>query len=143
MAIGICLKIDTSGLQQKCFSGDFLQLLELHLIVTHIGGCFQRVRLQNIGKVFRKKPVWWSPFQVKMPENLKISYFPKRALRVSLPFGLRVTIILPQEYRKVWISVGKKFLPIRWVLLHSSCYGKSMGKTMHFSYDGICWFFPV
>ena len=54
MAIGIRLKIDTSGLQQKCFSGDFLQLLELRLLTTHIGGYFQSVRLQNIRKVSRE-----------------------------------------------------------------------------------------
>ena len=50
--------------------------------------------------------MWWSPFKVKLPKNLKNSYFPKRALHVSLPFGLRVTFIFPQEYRKFWISVG-------------------------------------
>ena len=54
IAIGIRLKIDTSGLQQKCFSGDFPQLLELRLLRTHIGGCFQSVRLQNIRKVSRE-----------------------------------------------------------------------------------------
>ena len=54
MAIGIRLKIDTNGLQQKCFSGDFPQLLELRLLRTRIGGCFQSVRLQNIRTVSRK-----------------------------------------------------------------------------------------
>ena len=54
-----------------------------------------------------KKPMWWSPFKLKLPENLKNSYFPKRTLRVSLPFDLRVTFIFPQKYRPVWISVGK------------------------------------
>ena len=54
MVIGIHLKIDTSGLQQKCFSGDFPQLLELRLLRTHIGGCFQSVCLQNICKVSSK-----------------------------------------------------------------------------------------
>ena len=54
MAIGIRLKIDTSGLQQKCFSRDFPQLLDLRLLRTHIGGCLQSVRLQNIRKVSRK-----------------------------------------------------------------------------------------
>ena len=44
MPIGIILKIDPSGLQQKCISGDFPQLLELPLLRTHIGGCFQSVR---------------------------------------------------------------------------------------------------
>ena len=54
MAIGIHLKIDTSGLQEKCFSGDFSQLLEHCLLRIHIGGCFQSVHLQNIRKVSRK-----------------------------------------------------------------------------------------
>ena len=54
MGIGIRLKIDASGLQQKCFSGYFLQLLELRLLTTHMGGSFQRVHLQNICKVSRK-----------------------------------------------------------------------------------------
>ena len=54
MAIGIRLKIDTSGLQQKCFSRDFPQLSELRLLRTHIGGSFQSVRLQNIRKVSRE-----------------------------------------------------------------------------------------
>ena len=54
MAIGIRLKIDTSGLQQQCFLGDFPQLLELRLLRTHIGGCFQSVRFQKIHKVSTK-----------------------------------------------------------------------------------------
>ena len=54
MAIGIRLKIDTSGLQQKYFSGDFPQLLELRLLRSRIGGCFQSVCVQNIRKVSRK-----------------------------------------------------------------------------------------
>ena len=33
----------TSGLQQKYISGDFLQLLELPLLRTHINGCFRSV----------------------------------------------------------------------------------------------------
>ena len=41
ITIGIRLKMDPSGLQQKCISGDFTQLLELPLLRTHIGGCFQ------------------------------------------------------------------------------------------------------
>ena len=44
ITIVICLKIDPSGLQQKYISGDFPQLLELPLLRTHIGGCFQSVR---------------------------------------------------------------------------------------------------
>ena len=56
-----------------------------------------------------EKPTWWSPLKVKLPKHLKNSYFPKRALCVSLPFGLRFTFIFPQEYRKVWITVGRRF----------------------------------
>ena len=48
---------------------------DFRLLRTHIVGCFQSVRLQN-------------------------SYFPKHALHVPLPFGLRVTFIFPQEYQK-------------------------------------------
>ena len=54
IATEIRLKINTSGLQQKCFSGDFLQLLEVRLLRTHVGGSFQSVHLPNIRKVFRK-----------------------------------------------------------------------------------------
>ena len=104
MAIGICLKIDTTGLQQKYFSGDFQQLLELCLLRTHIGGCFQSVHLQNICKVSRKSQC----DGVLLKWNCPKSYFTKCTLHVSLPFGLRVTIIVPQEYRKVWISLGKR-----------------------------------
>ena len=43
MAIGIRLRKDTSGLQQKCLSADFSRLLELRLIETHTDGCFQSV----------------------------------------------------------------------------------------------------
>ena len=43
ITIGMCLKIDLSGLQQKCSSGDFPQLLEMPLLRTHIGGYFQSV----------------------------------------------------------------------------------------------------
>ena len=55
MAIGIRLKIYTSGLQQKCFTGDLPQLLELRLLRIHIGDSFQSVHLQNIRKVSSKK----------------------------------------------------------------------------------------
>ena len=101
IAIGICSKIDISRLLQECFSGDFSQLLELRLLRTHIGGCFQSVPLQNICRVFTKNHCDGVFFKVKLPENLKNSYFPKSALRVFLPFGLRVTFIFAQEYRKV------------------------------------------
>ena len=97
MTIGIRLKIDARGLQQKCFSGDFPQLLELRLLRTHIGGCSFADYSQSISE----KPMRWSPFKVKLPENVKNSYFPKRDLHVYLPFGLRVTFIFPQEYQKV------------------------------------------
>ena len=43
ITIGIRLKIHQSGLQQKCISEDFPQILELPLLRTHIGGCFQNV----------------------------------------------------------------------------------------------------
>ena len=70
MAIGIRLKIDTSGLQQKCFSGDFPQLLELRLLRTHMGGSFQSVCLQNIHKVSRKN-------QCEAARKLKEQLFPE------------------------------------------------------------------
>ena len=62
MAIGIHLKIDPKGLQQKQFSRDFPQLLELRLLRAQIDGCFQSVRfrgscLQNIREVARKTNV--------------------------------------------------------------------------------------
>ena len=81
----------------------------------------QSVRLQNIRK---EKQMWWSPFKVKLPENLKNSYFPKRVLRVSVPFGIRVTFVFPQEYRKVRISVGKKLSRIEIAYLSLSWHLK-------------------
>ena len=43
MKIGIRVKIDPSGPQQKCISGDFPHLLELPLLRTHIVDYFQSV----------------------------------------------------------------------------------------------------
>ena len=86
MPIGIILKIDPSGLQQKCISGDFPQLLELPLLKTHIGGCFQSVPEAAVSRVFAKyraKRTWWSPFKVKLCRNLKKVIF-QNALCVSL-----------------------------------------------------------
>ena len=54
MPIGIPLKIDPSGLQLKCISGDFPQLLELPLISTHIDGCFQNIREAADSGIFAK-----------------------------------------------------------------------------------------
>ena len=54
IAIGIRLKIDPSGLQQKCISGDFPQLLQLPLLRAHKGGCFQSVRKVAVGKTLSK-----------------------------------------------------------------------------------------
>ena len=54
MTIGIHLKIDSSGLQQKCISGDFPQLLELLLLGTRIGGCKQSVCEATVSRIFHK-----------------------------------------------------------------------------------------
>ena len=54
IAIGIRLKVDKGGLQQKCITGDFLQLLELPLLRTHIGGCFQSVCEAAVSRTFAK-----------------------------------------------------------------------------------------
>ena len=54
MPIGILLKIDPSGLQQKFISGDFPQPLELPLLRTHIDGCFQSVREAAVSGIFTK-----------------------------------------------------------------------------------------
>ena len=79
MTIGIRVKIDPSGLRQKCILGDFPQLLELPLLKTNIGGCFQSVREAALTRTFTKhlaKQTLRSPFKVKLCENLKNSYFP-------------------------------------------------------------------
>ena len=55
MTIGIRLKIDPSGLQQKCISGDFPQLLELPLLRTHIDGYCQSVREAPVNGIFGKQ----------------------------------------------------------------------------------------
>ena len=86
MTIRICLKIETSGFQQKCISGDFPQLLELPQLRTHIGGCFQSVREAAIGRIFSKylgKRTWRNPFKVKLCKNPKRVIF-QIALCVSL-----------------------------------------------------------
>ena len=54
MKIGIRLKIDPIGIQQICISGDFPQLLELPLLRTHIGVCFQSVCEAAVGRIFAK-----------------------------------------------------------------------------------------
>ena len=54
MTIGIRLKIDQGGLQQKCISGDFPRLLELLQLRTYVGGCFQSVREAAIRRIFLK-----------------------------------------------------------------------------------------
>ena len=54
MKIGIRLKIDPSGLQQKCISGDSPQLLELPQLRTQIGGCFQSVRKAAVSRISSK-----------------------------------------------------------------------------------------
>ena len=112
MAIGIHLKIDPKGLQQKQFSRDFPQLLELRLLRAQIDGCFQSVRfrgscLQNIREVARKTNVMESLW-IEAAQNWKNSYFPKLALCVSLLFGLRVSFIFIQGHWKIWISVREK-----------------------------------
>ena len=86
ITIGIRLKINPRGFQQKCISGDFPQLLELPLLKTHIGGCFQSVPEAAVSRVFAKyraKRTWWSPFKVKLCRNLKKVIF-QNALCVSL-----------------------------------------------------------
>ena len=111
ITIGIRLKIDPSGLQQKCISGDFPQFLELSLLRTHIDGCFQSVCEAAVSRIFPKhlgKQTWRSCFKVKLWKNSKNSYFPKRALlRVSLSFGLRVSFIFLQGYRRSELLWGK------------------------------------
>ena len=54
ITIGIRLKINPRGFQQKCISGDFPQLLELSLLKTRIGGCFQSVPEAAVSRVFAK-----------------------------------------------------------------------------------------
>ena len=52
---------------------------------------------------------WHIPRHCKLScaKTQKNSYFPKHALRVSLPFVLRVSFIFLQEYRKVSINLGR------------------------------------
>ena len=110
ITIGIRLKIDPSGLQQKCISRDFPQLLELPLLRTHIGGCFQNAREAAVSRIFAKylaKQTWRSPVQVKLCENSKNSYFPKRALHGTLPFNLRVSFIFRKDIERSKLWWGK------------------------------------
>ena len=92
----------------------------------------QSVRLQNIRK---EKQMWWNHFKVKLPENLKNSYFPKRFLRVSVPFGIRVTFVFPQEYRKVRISVEKKLSRIEIAYLSLSWHLKILILIITWRYN--------
>ena len=110
MAIGIRLKIDTSELQQKCFWGDFPQLLELHLLRTHIGGSFQSVRLQKIRKVSGKATMIES-FKVKLPEILKnfaclSSVWPKGYIYFSTRISKRSELVWEKCFKN-WNSVPK------------------------------------
>ena len=127
MTIGIRLKIDPSGLHRRCISGDFPQLLELPLLKTHIGGCFQSVREAAVCRIFANyigKQTWRSRFKVRLCENSKNSYFPKRPLRVSVPFGLRVIFIFLGGYRKVWIIAGGKLWRLE--IAYLMCYYKKV-----------------
>ena len=86
ITIGIRLKIDPSGLEQKCISGNFPQLLDLPLLRTHISGCFQSVCQAAVSRIFTKylaKQTWRSPFKVKLCQYSKIVTF-QNALCVSL-----------------------------------------------------------
>ena len=47
------------------------------------------------------KQICRSPFKVRLCENSKSSYFPKRTLLVSLPFGQSVSFVFVQGYQKV------------------------------------------
>ena len=94
ITVGIFLKLDPCGLQQKCIPGDFPQFVKLPLLRTYISGCFQSAREAADSSLFK----------VKLCENSKSRFFPKRALRVSfwsLSFGLSVSFIFLQGYRKV------------------------------------------
>ena len=104
--------------------GYFLEFLELPQLRTHIGSCFQSVCEAAVTRIFSKyrgKKTWWNPFTVKLYENPKNSNFPECPLRVSLPFGIRVTFIFLQEYRKVWIIMGEKLWRIEITYFFSSC----------------------
>ena len=105
-------------------SGDFPQLVELPLIKTHIGGCFQSIREAAVRRIFvkyREKQTWRSPFKVNQCENSKNSYFPKRVLRISLPFGLGASFVFVQVYRKVknWNSL--LFIKVCVILIVNTC----------------------
>ena len=54
ITIGIFLKLDPSGLQQKCILGDFPQFVELPLLRAHISGCFQSAREAADSRIFTK-----------------------------------------------------------------------------------------
>ena len=110
MTTGIRLKIDSSGLQQKCISGDFLQLLELPLLRTHIDGCFRSIHEAAVCRIFAKylgKQAWRNHFKVKLCGNSKNCYFPKRALHVSLPFGLRFSLFFFKDIERSELLRGK------------------------------------
>ena len=82
------------------------------------------VREAAVSRIFAKylaKETWRSPFKVKLCENSKNSFFPKRALRVSLPFVLRVSFIFLQGYGKVSIIMGEKLWRIEIVYFLPSC----------------------
>ena len=64
---------------------------------------------------------WECAFKVKLWKSSKNSYFSKRALHVSLPFGLRVNSIFLQGYRKVLLIVGEKLRRTEIAYFLSSC----------------------
>ena len=94
MVVGVRLKTAPNGLPQ---------LLELRLLKhSHIGDRFRSARfrsscLQNICKLRRKRKAAGSFFS-DTAKNSQNSYFSKRVMHVSLPFGLSATYTCLQGY---------------------------------------------
>ena len=88
VTIGIHIEVDPRGFQKK----------------YHIDGCSQSAFDADVCRIFTKyliEKLRRGPFKVKLCENAKNIYFLKHPLRVSLRFGLRVSFIFLQGYRKV------------------------------------------
>ena len=101
-----------------------LESMEKHL---YYGNC--------IGTNFTGFPYSWDfgAFSLYVNAMRKLLHFPFDELYHRMGTGwIRSTYTVG----KLWLPISQ-VPPIEWVFLHFPCYGKSMGKPMHFSYGEI------
>ena len=77
------------------------QLLDISRAITASKVFISEAFACRIFAKYLGKEMWRGPFKVKLCEDSKSSYFPKRTLRVSFQFGPRVSFIFLQGHQKV------------------------------------------